>query len=131
MLLRHEVASGCASLSNASSAGDSGCDWRNLSVRAVFDRSPPGRFPRAQFYNDEVLTDWLTVKGWTGSATDGFESVWEENGSVLGWTCGNLVAPAIEAARFFFDLLSPRAPHAILGAGSVQEMKRKPHMDLI
>ena len=50
--------------------------------------------------------------------------VWEENGSVLGWTCGNMVAPAIEAARFFYDLLSPHAPEAqrILHADSVAVM---------
>ena len=43
---------------------------------------------------------------------------------MLGWTCGNMVAPAIEAARFFYDLLSPHAPEAqrILHADSVAVM---------
>ena len=54
------------------------------------------------------------------------EQVWEENGSVLGWTCGNMVAPAIEAARFFYDLLSPHAPESqrILQSDSIGVMTK-------
>ena len=45
---------------------------------------------------------------------------------MLGWTCGNMVAPAIEVARFFYDLLSPHAPEAqrILHADNVAVMTK-------
>ena len=54
------------------------------------------------------------------------DQVWEEDSSVLGWTCGNMVAPAIEVARFFYDLLSPHAPESqrILHADSVAVMSK-------
>lgn len=53
------------------------------------------------------------------------DQVWEENGSVLGWTCGNMVASTIEVARFFYDLLTQHhiASPRILRSDSVTTMK--------
>ena len=32
-------------------------------------------------------------------------SVWNQSSTSLGWTCGNLVGPPLQVARFFYDLL--------------------------
>ena len=84
VLLRHEASSGCSNISNLAA-----CSWQNLSVRGVFERSPPERFRAAQFYSTEPLSKWLTVTGWDsagadGNSNDSFAAVWEENSSVLG-----------------------------------------------
>lgn len=34
--------------------------------------------------------------------------IWAQDASVLGWTCGNLVAPAAEVALFLHELLVSR-----------------------
>ena len=75
VLLRHDVAA-CANLSMHTylpdePPADGSCSWQNLSVRAVFERSPPNRYPRTQFYNAEPLNKWLTVAGWDSPNSDG------------------------------------------------------------
>jgi hypothetical protein len=84
VLLRHDVAA-CANLSWNPSLprssmhthltddppADDRCSWQNLSVRAVFERSPTNRYPRTQFYNAEPLNEWLTVAGWDTPNSDG------------------------------------------------------------
>jgi len=31
--------------------------------------------------------------------------IWEQGGGVLGWTCGNMAASALDVAMFYRDLL--------------------------
>ena len=75
VLLLHDVPA-CAHASLARSRedthpSDGSCSWQNLSVRTVFGRSPPGRYPITQFYNAEPLKKWLTVTGWDSPNSDG------------------------------------------------------------
>lgn len=85
VLLRQEVVT-CAKLStyaypSRDEVSDPGsrCSWQNLSIRSVFEHSPPGRYPSVQFYNAEPLSKWLTVRGWDstgmGGKTHSFASV--------------------------------------------------------
>ena len=54
--------------------------------------------------NQEHLNRWLTMQ----SAIPGGTAVLNQSASTLGWTCGNMVAPPLEVARFFWDLLGPQ-----------------------
>ena len=57
--------------------------------------------------NQERLSRWLTVQS-AVLVGHNVTPVLNQSASSLGWTCGNLVAPPLEVARFFWDLLGPQ-----------------------
>merc|ERR1712176_992695 len=84
------------------------------------------RYPSFTFLGGKGrLSDKLTVPGTSVSEYWENTVIWSQNPSVLGWTCGNLVATAQDLARFFYDLLDPSFEHPhIVSAASRQEMMR-------
>jgi len=61
----------------------------------------------------------LTVAG--SSIQYGKTELWEQDSSVLGFTCGNCIASAHDAARFYYQLLGPTP--SIVSAESLKMMK--------
>jgi D-alanyl-D-alanine carboxypeptidase len=78
-------------------------DWPDLAERVVFPAAVAADFPNSQFLNQGPLSSALTVPG----VSSGPVTIFNQDASVLGWTCGNLIAPASEVARFFHDLVGP------------------------
>lgn len=37
----------------------------------------------------------------------GEAEVWEQDQSIMGWTCGFAIASALDVARYYYDLLGP------------------------
>ena len=46
-----------------------------------------------------------TVAGASSFIPGRLTPIWEQSGSILGWTCGNLAASPVDVATFYRDLL--------------------------
>lgn len=100
----------------------------DLGAAALPDRS---RYPSLSFpplsgnsdVRDGKISDVMTVPGTVTSSRFGKGTVlFDQNPSVLGWTCGNMVGSARDVAGFFYDLLHPGSNHAIVSDASRTEM---------
>jgi hypothetical protein len=88
---------------------------RNARVEATSDRPCPAQVKRALFAGGGdrfadlhfLATGPLDAGGLdvAGSSGAGNATILKQDASILGWTCGNVVATATAAARFFHDLL--------------------------
>jgi len=67
----------------------------------------------------------LTVAG--SSIQYGKTELWEQDASVLGFTCGNCIASAHDAAKFYYQLLGPTP--SIVSESSVKMMKEMRTLD--
>jgi CubicO group peptidase (beta-lactamase class C family) len=72
-------------------------------------------FANTHFPTTGKISDALTVPGSSSVSTNPrappteVVTVYNQSSSILGWTCGNVVAPALEVARFYNALLAPTA----------------------
>jgi len=58
------------------------------------------------------LSSYLTVPGQSVSPTWPKTTIYEQNPSILGWTCGNMVASPRDVAKLFYHLLDSDVAHA-------------------
>jgi hypothetical protein len=49
----------------------------------------------------------------------GPDQMWEQDSSIMGWTCGYLVASAKDVAKFYWNLLGPN--NSILSPEALKE----------
>ena len=105
---------------NSSSKGPNA--WRTLNQKVLFNRDGVNKtdYEDIQFFTDEALTRWLTVPGKSGSLFQKKTTILSQNSSILGWTCGNMVSPVLDVARFFYALLGSKLN--IVNAASLSEM---------
>merc|ERR1719246_112519 len=98
-------------------------DWTDLDfAKAISDDS--SRYPSMQMPADQGrLQDYITVAGVSGYSGSNVTYIWEQNPTVMGWTCGGMNANTGDLARFFYDLLSPKTKHPLVSDGLVKEMK--------
>ncbi|KAL3912977.1 MAG: hypothetical protein SGPRY_008149, partial [Prymnesium sp.] len=80
--------------------------WRALDQAFLLPRS---RFPRSRFPTAGPINQTATVKGRSAAFSSSPVEIWGQDVSVLGWTCGNLVAPAEEMSLFLYSLLVERS----------------------
>merc|ERR1711879_475527 len=60
------------------------------------------------------LSKYLTTPGSSIAPTWPDAKIFEQNPSILGWTCGNMVASPQDIAKFFYNLLHSGAAHPLL-----------------
>lgn len=84
------------------------------------ERFPSMSFPTAQGH----LREHLSVPGKSASGSWEKTTIFEQNPSMLGYTCGNMVGSARDVAQFFFDLLDPDSSVPIVNNQSRAEMSR-------
>ena len=98
-----------------------GTPWSRLAQRAVFRGD--GRFGNCTFIDSGGINRGATVAGSSSSFSSIFSRspvrIWAQDASILGWTCGNLAAPALEVARFYEALLLRRD---LISASSLDSM---------
>ena len=58
-----------------------------------------------RFVNDAPISSVATVAGASAFLPGSLTPIWEQSGSILGWTCGNLAASPVDVASFYRDLL--------------------------
>lgn len=70
------------------------------------------------------ISDHLTTQG-RAQIFGGAETIiFDQNPTVLGWTCGHMVGAAGDVAKFFYDLLDPESPSPVVSNASRAEMTR-------
>ena len=85
-------------------------------------------FANSQFMDTGALKAHLTVPGTTHDPSHAGEvlDLHEQDASVLGWTTGNMVSPALEVARFYHALL---VTGSVVSADSLKSMERFTPLD--
>lgn len=66
---------------------------------------PKGKISELGFTNPGITVNY------------GRYQIWEQDQSIMGWTCGYGIASAFDVARFYYDLLGPE--HEILSKETV------------
>lgn len=74
--------------------------WTGLNLPALL-----GDIPGVHFATDGPLNQWLSVGG--ESIAYGTDEILNQDASILGWTCGNVVSSGLAIARFYDKLLRP------------------------
>jgi len=80
-----------------------GVEWDELDQRVVFQHQQ--QFSRSHFLDSGPLKQRLTVPGISRLYGGAPIKIYDQPSEILGYTCGNLVAPTIDMARFFKELL--------------------------
>lgn len=91
---------------------------------AVFeDRSiyPTMSFPPSG-RDDDKLSRVLTVPGASVADTWPKTTIYDQNPSVMGWTCGNMIASPSDVATFFYHTLNDEAHDSLISDASRAEM---------
>lgn len=106
--------------------------WDHLPQHKLFEH--PGvtasMFADTHFYQSEPIDSMLTVPGKSGGGWSKATTILHQSSTILGWTCGNMVAPTLDVARFFYTLLSDPAHPGFVSASLLQEMKRFKPLDV-
>jgi len=76
----------------------------------------------------DKISTFLTVPGESVSSTWPKTTIFEQDPSIFGWTCGNLVSSPKDVAKFFYNLLDSDVAHAeaapLISDSSRTEMTR-------
>ena len=80
-------------------------------------------FKNSHFFTEGKMSEnGLKVAG----SSRGFGTeveLYNQDASILGWTCGNLAASAHDVAKFYWNLLSPYATNKVVSAESLKTMQ--------
>jgi CubicO group peptidase (beta-lactamase class C family) len=68
------------------------------------------------------LSKYLTTPGSSIAPTWPNATIFEQNPSILGWTCGNMVASPRDVAKFYYNLLHSGAAQPLISDKSKAEM---------
>jgi CubicO group peptidase (beta-lactamase class C family) len=68
------------------------------------------------------LKDVLSVSGVSRRSFSHSTILWDQNPSIMGWTCGGLMASTGDVAKFFYDLLAPSSPNPLVSDAARTEM---------
>merc|ERR1712154_311696 len=80
-------------------------DWGDLDFGTAFcsdsSKYSSMKLPAGQGkLKDTLSVSGVSMRGW-GKATH----LWDQNPSIMGWSCGGLMANTGDFAKFFYDLL--------------------------
>lgn len=84
-------------------------EWWQLDEWKFLPNFLQADMPKSYIFQKEMLNEKLTVPGHAAGGWGGYPNttIWNQSSTILGWTCGNLVATAEDVAVFFWDLLGP------------------------
>lgn len=98
-------------------------DWKRLDLFSLaLPAELHAKYANVRFINDEPISTAATVPGASAFIPTQNTTIWAQRGGVLGWTCGNMAASALDMAHLLYDLLV--APGAILTPSSVAAMQQ-------
>eukprot|EP00656_Telonema_subtile_P051150 TRINITY_DN6819_c0_g1_i1.p1 TRINITY_DN6819_c0_g1~~TRINITY_DN6819_c0_g1_i1.p1 ORF type:complete len:369 (-),score=41.33 TRINITY_DN6819_c0_g1_i1:61-1167(-) len=96
--------------------------WSGLDMAKMLgiDLQSENEYPHTDFLSTGRMNDTgLTVPG--SSLQYGQAELYDQDASILGWTCGNVAASGLDVARFYYNVLGPSP--SIVTAASVEIMK--------
>lgn len=102
-----------------------GGDYNDLDFGAAFcGDSGASRYPSMKLPGSQgKLKDTMSVAGFSKSRYSSRQTVlWEQNPTIMGWTCGSLNANTRDFATFFYDLLDESSPNPLVSAAARKEM---------
>jgi CubicO group peptidase (beta-lactamase class C family) len=92
-------------------------DWNDLDFQQAIGGA--SRFPSMTLPGSQgKLKDTISVAGFTRQGV----TLWDQNPSIMGWTCGGVNANTGDFARFFYDLLDDSSPNPLVSKAGVKEM---------
>lgn len=94
-------------------------EWTTLDQARIFPSPASPKYEKCTFADTGRLNSTLDIPGTAGSFLRRIQ-IYSQDASILGWTCGNLIAPAGSAAEFFYDLLVDKE---ILPAETLAQMQ--------
>ena len=81
-------------------------DWTQLHQHDLtFPPNLRAKYANVSFIADQPISSVATVAGASGMIEGKLTPIWAQKGGVLGFTCGNMAATALDVANFFYDLL--------------------------
>jgi len=92
-------------------------DWYDLDFQKAIggaSRYPSMTLPGSQ----GKLKDTISVSGHTRQGV----TLWDQNPSIMGWSCGGLNANTGDLAHFFYDLLDDSSPNPLVSKAALKEM---------
>ena len=89
---------------------DAANDWKKLDLFSLaLPAELHAKYSNVRFINDEPISAAATVPGASAFIPTQNTTIWAQKGGILGWTCGNMAASALDMAHFLHDLLVARA----------------------
>jgi CubicO group peptidase (beta-lactamase class C family) len=85
---------------------------------------PSMSFPPKGNRSAAKMSQYLTVPGKSYGSQWGGTEIFDQNPSIFGWTCGNMVATPRDVAKYFYNLLDSDAPAPLVSQASRTEMTR-------
>eukprot|EP01062_Namystynia_karyoxenos_P018795 TRINITY_DN169_c0_g1_i3.p1 TRINITY_DN169_c0_g1~~TRINITY_DN169_c0_g1_i3.p1 ORF type:complete len:447 (+),score=150.41 TRINITY_DN169_c0_g1_i3:75-1415(+) len=109
-------------------------DWTQMYTRMFFSPATQRSLAGLNFFTDQPLTKWLTTTAQTGfwqctppnstNCTRGpTTTIGAQNGSIVGWTCANVVATPLQIARFYHALLAEKTVVSQESLNSMQDWR--------
>merc|ERR1712232_192676 len=101
-------------------------DYDDLDFGAAFcGDSCTSRYPSMKLPGKQGrLKDTISVAGFSKSKGTSEQTVlWEQNPTIMGWSCGGLNANTRDMATFFYDLLDESSPNPLVSTAARTEMK--------
>jgi len=97
--------------------------WDDMDQRGALGLSAD-RYPNMQFPNKGKISNTLTVPGKCTSQEWNYATIYDQDASMNGWTCGNVIANTKDYAQFWVDLLDEKATDPLVSDASRTEMGR-------
>jgi len=94
-------------------------DWTDLDYPALGFT----RYPSMKLQNKGKLKETLSVAGLSGFYGPK-TTLWEQDSTIMGWSCGGMNANTGDLAKFFYDLLDESSPNQLVSASARKEMSR-------
>jgi len=96
-------------------------DWDGLDLPALIEGS---RYPSMKLPGKQgKLKDTMSVSGISGFRGPKV-TLWNQNPSMMGWSCGGMMASTGDLAKFFYDLLDESSPNKLVSDSAREEMSR-------
>jgi len=86
-------------------------------ISADSSRYPSMKLPASQ----GSLKDTMSVAGFAGGYS-GSVTIYDQNPTIMGWSCGGMNANTHDLSKYFYDLLDESSHHPLVSAAARKEM---------
>jgi len=95
-------------------------NWDDLDFGKAFSGdTDASRYPSMKLPASKgKLKDTMSVAGFTRQGV----TLWDQNPTIMGWSCGGMMANTGDFAKFFYDLLDESSPNPLVSAAARKEM---------
>lgn len=98
-------------------------DWNDLDFAKTIS-DDPSRYPSMKLRSGAgKLKDTVSVAG-VSKSRDSNTTVmlWDQDATIMGWTCGGMMTNTGDFANFFYDLLAPSSTNRLVSDAALKDM---------